>query len=203
MKWAFGVVLPLVSLSALSVALYFLSKQEQINLTLMRQKTEAVLAANRRLRSASGMSLPGFRPSDLERITRTADNFGTPWQMAAAVYSIEQGGDFLEYGIQGISPFVALSYPEPADHQAAEFQHMVAEEMTKYIFSDMQRRAEFISQYAERQNGKPASYSIELQQKVDAYMDLSQPAIEPKIPRREGLRTSLKKVHKIKRRGKR
>lgn len=151
------------------------------------ENTELRMAANRRLRSSSGMTLPGFTAEYLERITRTADNFGTPYLIPATVYQVENGGDFLEVGIQALPWFVAKHIKSAKDQQFAALCVQINEEMGKYILADPVRTSEFWDLYAQRHNdvGK-GDYRYELAETFDRFKSAAEPADLIKPPKRAG-----------------
>lgn len=175
--------------------------QRQYHKELIESTGENVklrLYANRRDRSASGFMLPGFTPAILERVTRTASDMGMRWELPAAVVKIENGGQGLDVGIQSLSKFVAMGYKDPDDHQFAELNRMISQELSDFVMEDLELRYRFCQRYALRHNKVTASYPLELNTYLSGYAALSTPATKPMVPQGKGRRASLKKAqHKL------
>lgn len=170
-------------------------------LDLKNENAGLRMAANRRSRAASGSELPGFTPDRLERITRTAEDFGAPYQLAAAVYQVENGGDFLDVGIQALPPFVNQQVKDPSDQQFAALAVQINEEAGKWVLADPERRSQFVDVYAARHND-PSNwhYALDLHRTLDAFMDAGHPTTSTATATWPGSGTRLKGAHKVKRR---
>ena len=115
------------------------------------QEVRARLSHRRMLRSRTNFVLPGFEAPLVERITRTAEQMGTPWWVPSGIGRHEKGGDGLEFGIQDMPVDVTLRYPVQ-EWQMVFICRMLNESAWRVIVNDPQLMAKVLLPFANRYN---------------------------------------------------
>lgn len=176
------------------------------------EETLAKISNNRMLRSRSGFTLPGFTATHLERVTRNADTFGTPWFIPAAVGKIENGGDTLEVGIQEIPNDIRNKFPV-LEWQYATLIRMLNKQAWRVILSDPELLSKVIIPFAQNYKAEnPQKWLNETTKTIVDYQNIedrtagrneAKTAITPhsvkvKIPSRKNFRKKFRINPKLK-----
>jgi len=146
--------------------------------TAEREETLARIGDNRMLRSRSNFTLPGFTPTHLERVTRTADTMGIPWWIPAGIAKHENGGDTLEVGMQNIPTDIRLRTPV-MEWQYVALERMLNQQAWRVILSDPELLPKVLIPFA--QIYKSADPKLWLEQTTNAMVDFRAAEEKPKV----------------------